>query len=319
MKYNLHKLIKIIILIIEVCHGVNAACCHGRYGKSYYGWGDYAIPSKPQTINVCWIYASTEYVQLVYNSKYKIAYNLAPEQINKDIENFCAGTTTCDGTKGTNGGYIQNALNYMNGRGIMTDFMYALLGKYNKNYITPIKVGNAERICYNNYTCILAHLKETPLLVSMYSSDITYFENDYTASNYSNHVVVLTDVCEYKSNLYVEYLNTWGVAWGECNGMGYLRITFEDGTKIYNNRGIFSQVFFANVSDWRETQIFNDTNILKSLIICAYIIFGLLICSIIIVILAIIISIQKKNIQGSQQLQLQQQFPQRLQKLVINQ
>lgn len=287
------------IIFITFFVVVSGTCCNGRYGKSVYGWSKWALPATQQVGPICWIYSTINYVQMYYNFLFGIKYQLSPSQINDNIADYCSGTYSCNGSVGNKGGWETSALDYISGQGIMTEFMYSLIQKYDRRYITPIKISNIRNICYeksnNNYECIRAQLKRSPVLTSIAANALKYFESNFSTEIDPNHVVVITDFCEYQQDTYIEYQNSWGTSWGDCNGMGYLRITFGNST-IRNNRNILSYPTVADISDWRGDMKFHDNINLKYLLVVAYIIISLGICMMISGLLFIIIMLKKRRI-----------------------
>lgn len=294
---------KNIIFLLFVCNliqFVNSECCNNAMGRSLFGWSRYSTSIKNQRSEpLCWIYSSLSYVELMYNYKYHIPYELSVEQVSENIYNTFRSTLDyCNTTTGTNGGNYICALKYINQNGIMTKFLYDHLG-YKLNMITPVAVVNPTYVCSShnytkNYECLKDTLKKTAVLISIHSEN-NYKISDIVEMTTINHAVLITDICMNSDGEYIEYQNSGGSSWGHCGGFGYVRVTSNNGT-VYNNRGVLKMMVVANVFDYRETFTYQNSLKYETIIQILYILCGLAVCVFLLMAFAVVLFLLKNRI-----------------------
>lgn len=283
----------ISIMVYVMIVPVLSECCNSRMGKSNYVWQHFATPVKNQkTTSLCWLYSSLSYVEMMYNYNNNIKYDLSINQVTDNLHNYFNGTNNqCTDITVNSGGYPECALKYIEGNGIMSTFMYAVKQRYSKSNILPIVVSNISTLCtakhIDKYSCLKKILYETPVIAIIFSKELKYISNMVPTPSDNRHAVLITDICENNGETYIEYQNSWGALWGECNGFGYMKVSSENG-EIYNTRGILNHFTTAIISDDVHNVKYGGKINIENGIRIIYSTIGLVIC-IILTITAVII------------------------------
>lgn len=248
-----------MIILLFVTSAI-AACCNGRFGTpiNSIDWSFYVTNVKNQTRNDCWAHASTSFIEIMYAYKTGIFFRLSSKQISDnigEISNICSATA---------GGTFMCAMDYVKLKGIMTQQDYNENG-YDIKKIIPMQVLNIQHEHRSMiYESFLERLNNEPIVIYLHATQ-NYFEDNINETGRANHVVVALNVCidsnfddENSTDVaYIEYLNSYGENWGECNGRGYLRIS-DNNTFIVNNRNVFSWQMSANVGKTFLMHTFDD-------------------------------------------------------------
>lgn len=241
------------ILILFLITSASASCCNGRFGKHVNNndWSNYVSNIKKQITGDCWAQASTSYLEIVYAYKTGYYFRFSATQI---VDNIMQVSGSCS----SDGGNFACAMGYVKTKGLMTEVDYAKYG-YDIRHVVPMQVLDIKQNYHMmEYDDFILQLNREPIVVYMHMSPTRiYFENTINISHEQNHAVVAMNVCQFNNNTYIEYLNSYGSDWGNCNGMGYIRISDDSGFFV-NNAGIFSWQNSANIGKTYWMYTFDD-------------------------------------------------------------
>ena len=258
-------------------------------GVSQHKWTQYATPVRDQGNSlICWVYTSEALIELMYNYYYSLPYQLSIRQVSENIHEVSSGIYgACNGTHGDVGGHVECALQYMKSMGMMTEYTYQLYGKYNREQILPIGIGDVQRVCDNlgsvdrQLQCLSEWLNKSAVIAIINTVELSYVTEEYDDRVGLTHGVLITDICVSNTQTYIEFKNSWGSGWGECGGYGYIGVKYQN--QIRDNRGIFHKLLVADVYDWRGNSTYFDQGILQYAINLSYISIGIFSCAIVIV------------------------------------
>jgi hypothetical protein len=220
------------------------------------------------------------------------------KQFTDDMQNYFSSVQgVCNQMKRFQEGYEVCAIDYFQHRGIMPAFTYTFKNKYNKQYTLPIVITNYSSMCYGNDTsrmeCLREQLKFHPVLSSVCSDNLKYITpiNAYTCEK--THEIVITDVCQSEKHIYIEYQNSWGINWGECNGFGYIEVSNND---IYvNTRKVLDDILVINMDITEKNRDYcNQT--LELLVKLPYAVISFIVVIILVAIIMLILLFHRKNI-----------------------
>lgn len=247
------------------------SCCGQRFGRpiTENDWSESVFNVKAQGQQPsCWAEATISFIEIVYNYKTGSKIELSSQQLydhtyqQSGQDPFCQPKTDLSG-----GGYPICGLRYVALRGIMTDFDYKYNG-YDVRNTMPLGITGINGIhpLKDQFVTFLQYLNNTPIIgVINVGGTMSYIMNDIDYTGLQRHAVVVTNICQKGGINYVEFLNSYGQAWGQCNGFGYIRIT--DNDKTVNNRGILSEIMTANVYDLRIPRslvCYNQMNVIST-------------------------------------------------------
>lgn len=255
------------------------SCCGRRFGHpiNKHDWSGYVFNVKAQGQQPsCWAESTTSFVEIMYLYKTGLKIELSSKQVYSHTYQQSSENTLCQPkTDLSGGGNPICALQYILSRGIMTDFDYMYNG-YDVRNTMPLGVDDihVERTSKDQLGTFLRYLNATPILGVIRTGDTNeYIMDDIDFSGTQFHGVVFTNICHKDGINYAEYLNSYGNAWGMCDGFGYIRIT--DGNKTVNNRWILYETITANVYDLRIPRSLVCYNQMKVISTQYYVVIGL--------------------------------------------
>lgn len=248
---------------------------------------NYAVDIRDQgQLSMCWAFATTSYLEMMYAIRTRNRYRLSVEQISDGVPTHPAAREKCTALPNPAhaGGDCLCALEYVHEAGIMTEYDYPFTwggkneGFYNREYITPIGVNDTESSTDLVDGSVPAQMLRRfiemaidnyPVIVGIHGTNLAGLTDDIDETLPCNHAVFVvgygTDNTANK-DIWLKFQNSWGAKWG-YGGYGYIRIS--DAGVIRNNRGILSEWIGANVysmysagyvNDWRRvTTIVNTT------------------------------------------------------------
>jgi hypothetical protein len=247
------------------------SCCGQRFGQpiNEHDWSEYVFNVKAQGQQPsCWAESTASFIEIVHNYKTGSKIELSSQQLYDHTYQQSSADTICKPkTDMSKGGYPICALRYVGLRGIMTDFDYKYNG-YDVRNTMPLGIDGIDNVysVKSQLGTFLKYLNNTPIIgVFRTSETASYFMDDIDYAGLQFHGVVVTNVCHKEGINYVEFLNSYGQAWGKCNGFGYIRIT--DNNKTVNNRWILSEIITANVYDLRIPRslvCYNQMNVIST-------------------------------------------------------
>lgn len=242
-----------MLLIFLVERGLSSGhCCDGLFGHSIgaIDWSSYVSNIKNQGSSpYCWAYSSASFLEIKFAQLNEIYYQLSPIQIAEHANNERYSNMGCPvyTTNAPRGGYPRCALAYTRARGIMSDDDYLYYG-YDIRKVIPIGVSHIMTYELPSFTAFYAALNQTPLVITINTAQLTYNANTIVIPTEPNdHAVVVTNICQKDQTLFLEFVNSYGVFWGNCGGYGYVRIT--NNSNVVNNHGVFNEVVTADLSN----------------------------------------------------------------------
>lgn len=185
--------------------------------------GKYTTPVKDQGYcGSCWAFSATEQIESDAIRLTGKTYVLSPEQI-----------TQCDKTsKGCNGGWTENAYNYVKGAGgLETNADYPYTSASGTTGSCKALTSSKQVVTVTGYTTIksessmASYMQSTgPLSVCVDASKWNSYKSGIVSScgNRVDHCVQAVGV-DASSSGYWKVRNSWGTSWGEA---GYIRLAY---------------------------------------------------------------------------------------------
>jgi hypothetical protein len=240
----------LLVLLLGAVGVVSNNCCNGRFGKrvNTIDWSQYVLDVKNQGARpLCWAYAAASYLEMEYAHFTGIYHSFSAPQIGEHAyEEQTIPLPICYNADVTlQGGHPVCGLDYVNKMGVMTELNYQKYG-YNVGKVIPVTVTGIKSVINPSYKTFLSLLNQHPLILSYDRTDVSFIYDDIVPGKISTHAVVGTNLCLNNGDTYIEFLNSYGSQWGECDGYGYIRVT--DGTQDFiNNRNILSGINYATI------------------------------------------------------------------------
>ena len=201
----------------------------GQLTTSVVDWtGIYTTPVKNQGYcGSCWAFSATSQIESDSMRTLGTSYILSPEQI-----------TQCDTkSKGCNGGWTENAFNYViNNGGIETDAVYPYTSGANgvtgtcKADKTKNVIKVSKYYTVSGETNMATYVQNTgPLSVCLDASSWNSYTGGIMSScgNSVDHCVQAVGVYPVSSGGYWKVRNQWGTSWGES---GFIRLAYGKNT-----------------------------------------------------------------------------------------
>lgn len=193
--------------------------------------GKYTTPVKDQgQCGSCWAFSATEQIESDAMRKLGVKYTLSPQQI-----------TSCDTTsQGCNGGWTENAYNYVKKAGGIeqnSDYPYSsysgTTGRCNVNAAKEV-ISVSGYSTVKGESSMASYVQKTgPLSVCLDASSWSSYKGGIMSSctKRVNHCVQAVGV-DASSGGYWKVRNSWGTRWGES---GFIRLSYGQNTCAITN------------------------------------------------------------------------------------
>jgi len=188
-----------------------------------FDWADKAAvtPVKDQaSCGSCWAFSAVANLESQYAIKTGTQIDLSEQQI-----------VDCDTqSAGCNGGWMNNAFEYVKAHGLALTADYPYKAKDQKcgdgKVTAKIYVASYLNVDQNEEAMQAALLQNGPLSIAINASQFQFYHGgifDKSCSSQLNHGVTLTGWGVENGKKFWKIKNSWGKAWGES---GYIRVAF---------------------------------------------------------------------------------------------
>jgi hypothetical protein len=267
-----------ILFVVALCLG--CVYCEVLIDWSNMNGNNYLGHIKDQrNTGMCWAFASVSFLEANYNILTNNLYTLSAEQLGDNVDEYFQehDVERCSMQRPSyNGGFESCALNYVQKKGIMTEYDYPFTnggekyGVYDEKIVTPIGVRNVtvfdidesyERFGGDNIfkspeevmTIILSELLHRGVVLGQINSGAfprviwdetdTYTKNIFETQT-TDHAILITGAYQNENDSYVIIQNSWGIMDGSN---GFRHILISEGEEVYNNLGILSKFTFGEI------------------------------------------------------------------------